>query len=630
MENLTVVIPFYNGHEHIDRLLWSLPKDTPILIVDDLSDKPLRITDRANVRVMRMERKGYFSGAVNAGIAACRTDVLVLNQDVWFAGDAWQDFIAVNRDRYAMMGERIRGTHPAFPEGYIHGTFMFMRRDAINRVGCLNETDFPLWGATAEWQWRVARAGFRVLPMTTIPNFHHAREEGQPYGSSISQLLRKERDRQDLLVRTPPLVSVVIPSFNQGEYLQDAVNSLIGGATSLGASAGQTMQAFEIIIVDDASTVAESRKLAHALADPWKGIHVIQLHQNVGAAAAQNVGIQRACGRYITVMDGDDMREPHALAALYKACVANPGMVAYDDIRVFAGGERHKVWRMPDTYDFDILVEKNQMHKGIMFPKSAWQAVGGYPEQMRKGREDWAFNIALGRAGYCGVHVAGAGYLYRREGQNRTLRNTSPEWRDYFMEQLQGLFPDVYNGVRTMACCGKGKVTQEAQPRALAKGATITRAASVQAPSGFVQIEYLGNNYGTTVWGGPGSAPTGRSYTFGAEAVHRVKYVDPRDAQFFVNLREGGRNLFALVRPEPIAAPDPEPVGVADTGNGVDNLSTPQGDEPETLPNPGDLTVPEIKTLALTKAQWEQVLAMERAGKNRVSAVEFMESQLVD
>lgn len=627
MKNLTIVVPFYNGHEHIDRLLWSLPGDIPIIIVDDLSDKPLRISDRDNVTVVRMKRKGYFSGAVNAGIAACKTDVLVLNQDTWLAGDEWQGFIEVNRDRYAMIGERIRGVHPAFPEGYIHGTFMFMRRDAINKVLYLNEVDFPLWGATAEWQWRVARAGFKVLPMGEIPSFHHARGEGQPYGTSISQLLKREPGHQDLLVRTPPLVSVVIPSYNQGKYLRDAVNSLIGGPTSLGHHPGQTLQAFEIIIVDDASTDAESRELAHELADPWKGIHVIQLTKNVGAAAAQNVGITRACGRYITVMDGDDMREPHALNALYRACVANPGMVAYDDIRIFADGVWGKVLRMPDTYDFDILVEKNQMHKGIMYPRKAWEAVGGYPEQMRQGREDWGFNVALGRAGYCGVHVSGTGYLYRREGQNRTLRNTSPEWRDYFMEQLRGIFPDVYNGERPMACCGKGKVTQPAQPRTLARGVTVQRAASAQAPTGFVQIEYQGTNYGTTVWGGPGSAPSGRSYTFGAGAADRIKYVDPRDVQWFRNLREGGQNVFAMVQVKPAPQPAPE-VSEAEE---VDKLSTPTEEtQAEALPDPADLTVAEIKEIDLTPAQWEQMLAAERIGKNRVSAIEHMEAQLVD
>lgn len=617
MKNLTIVVPFYNGHEHIARLLWGLPKDIPIIIVDDHSDKPLSLSAMENVTVLRPDTKGYFSGAVNAGIEACRTDVLVLNQDTWMVGEEWRDLLEVNRQNYAMIGERIQGTHPAFPAGYIHGTFMYMRRDAINKVGLLNREDFPLWGATAEWQWRAARAGFKILPMSTVPGFRHARGEGNPYGSSISEVLAREPKKKDLLVRTPPLVSVVIPSFNHGKYLRDAVNSLIGGPTSLGDHPGQTMQAFEIIIVDDASTYAESREMAHALADPWKGIHVIQNAQNLGAAAAQNIGINRAVGRFVTVMDGDDMREPHALGALYKACLANPGKVAYDDIRLFSGGARGKVMRMAE-YDFDILIHKNQMHKGIMFPRQAWQKAGGYPEAMRQGREDWGFNVALGRVGYCGVRISGAGYLYRREGQNRTLRNTSPEWHEYFEGQIRGIYPDVYEGERPMACCGKSN--QSPQPRALSRGLPISRAVEAKPHPGMVLVQYLGNNYGTTVWGGPGSAPSGKSYTFGAGPQQSTKYVFAEDVSWFLGLRERGANLFARVKEAaeqaPAAAPTEEP-------EAFDKLSS-------GAPDPSGLTVAEIKQLQLTKAQWAEMLALERLAKNRVSAVEYMEEQIVD
>ena len=63
-------------------------------------------------------------------------------------------------------------------------------------------------------------------------------------------------------------------------------------------------------------------------------------------------------------------------------------------------------------------IERNMMHMGIMFEKQAWQEVGGYREQMKHGREDWAFNVALGERGYCGVKLGRSGYLYRRHGHN--------------------------------------------------------------------------------------------------------------------------------------------------------------------------------------------------------------------
>ncbi|GAG09004.1 unnamed protein product, partial [marine sediment metagenome] len=89
---LTIVIPFFNGYKHIDRLLESLPVDMPVVIVDDHSDVPLQL-ERDNVRVIRPERKGYFTGAVNVGIDACETDVLILNQDTWLEGTQWLDLL---------------------------------------------------------------------------------------------------------------------------------------------------------------------------------------------------------------------------------------------------------------------------------------------------------------------------------------------------------------------------------------------------------------------------------------------------------------------------------------------------------------------------------------------------------
>ena len=80
---LTIVVPFYNGHATLTRLLDTLPSELPVVIVDDHSDEPLQL-DREGVTVLRPPEKGFFSGAVNAGVQSVHTDVLILNQDVWF------------------------------------------------------------------------------------------------------------------------------------------------------------------------------------------------------------------------------------------------------------------------------------------------------------------------------------------------------------------------------------------------------------------------------------------------------------------------------------------------------------------------------------------------------------------
>lgn len=150
--DLTVIIPFYNGDSTIlDKLLHNLNDlQLSVIVVDDLSEHPYD-GELHNAKLLNLNKKGYFSGAVNEGIKSCATDVLVLNQDVSFvSGTQWLELLTEQRGKYAMIGESIKGEHPGWEHGYIRGTFMFMRRDAINKVGLLDESHFPHWGSTCD------------------------------------------------------------------------------------------------------------------------------------------------------------------------------------------------------------------------------------------------------------------------------------------------------------------------------------------------------------------------------------------------------------------------------------------------------------------------------------------------
>jgi len=543
---LIVVIPFYNGNRRIaDKLLKELSNlNLPTIVVDDLSTRPL--INLHGAQQLNLNKKGYFSGAVNAGISACDTDVLVLNQDVSIAGKQWLDLIADKRETYAMIGERILGDHPAWQTGYIRGSFMFMRRDAITKTGLLDDGHFPHWGSTADWQCRAARKGFKILPLKTIPGWVHLKGRGA-YGESTVTVLNKRPDLKSKLVRTPPIISVIVPSFNHGKYLQDAVNSLIGGDTSLGHMPGQTFQGFEIIIVDDASTEITSRKIGASLADDWKGIKFIQREVNGGTSAANNSGIREACGKYITVMCGDDMMESERLEIMLAEIEKNTDAVIYDDCQLFSGKERTKSISMQE-YSFNKLIHKNQMHCGILFKKYAWEVVGGYPEAMKYGREDWAMNVALGINGYCGVHIKKAMYLYRRENQNRTLTNTTPKWREFFLEQLNKLYPRIYAGERPDMCCGN-----RATPKAVIKASSLPTEVIIQGVNGMTLLEYVGGSQGTQSWYG---VMTGIKYEFGLKK--KLGNVDPADLETFrmnkpgfLEIRENGKPVFKLAKVTP-------------------------------------------------------------------------------
>lgn len=567
MENLTIVVPFWNGHNTIRRLMNSLPPDIPAIIVDDMSDEPLTMAhiNRKNTRIVRLRNKGFFSGAVNAGAAECRGDFLILNQDTWFEGGQWQRVLSKrNRRRYATIGHGVM-KHRSWKAGYVQGTFMFVRRDAWNKVGGFNERDYPLWGSTCEWQLRVCRAGYGALPLykKKILGFRHdehRRAERRNYGSAITEMLRRHDVDRDKMLDTPPMVSIVVPCYNYGRFLNDAINSLIGGETCLGQMDGQTFQSFEVVIVDDAST-DDSWQIAQSLVNPQKGIRAIRQSKNGGCPATLNRGIREAHGQYIHILSADDMRESWSIEQMVRTLQDNPHSIPYGDITIVTGGQRARTLKLPD-YDFEKVLKKNPMPAGIMYPVEAWKEVGGYPEVMRHGREDWAFNIALGMHGWCGIHTGHSGNLYRRDRQNRSLQTSnihkgevaptgSRDWRAFFRQQLQELYPGIYEGERMGSCCGGGRPMGKAGQGAKGK------AQNLPGRKGMVVLEYVGSNDGKqTFWGDV----TATQYRFGGS--RKRGYVAVADVPGLLSLTKRKRKLFlraASPKPKPKPKRKPKP-----------------------------------------------------------------------
>jgi hypothetical protein len=331
-----------------------------------------------------------------------------------------------------------------------------------------------------------------------------------------------------------------------------------------------------------------------------------------------------------------------------------------------------------DDYDFEKLLFKNHIHAGIVFPRVAWEQAGGYPEIMDDGREDWAFNIALGIHGWCGVHVKEFGYLYRREGQNRSEINTTQRHREVFLGKLKSLFPEIYGGDRPMACCGKGgargRATVSGTLSAVARstkqsltshsltGGTTLMAAPTGSTGPMIKIEYLGKQQ-STIWDGP---VTRTRYRFGVD--RKSGWVDRRDAgehakSGFLKLKDRHNNfLFKVVSGngeeavgvEAVPSSQGDPVvSVTGAEDAVSATVVEDGQEalvvvadPTTQEdavsatvveenlqenfryNPSEMYPSDIKRLNLTKTEWETLYRLEMAGKNRPAVKTFIEEKL--
>lgn len=629
MDDFTIIIPFFNGHATIGQLLKDIDDSVPgtqVLIINDRSDTgytaPYQLQ---NIKTIDLENKGYFSGAVNTGIKACNNDVLVLNQDARLQGAGWAELLWKESDNYAMIGERIYGNHPAWPDGYIQGTFMWIRRDAIDHIGYLDAELYPLWGATCEYQLRLHRAGYSTLGLKTIPDFRHTRN-GR-FGHAINTMLKRNPNRRGWFIRTPPEISVIAPCYNYGRYIPDMLGSLLGGKTSMGELRPQSMQSFEVIIVDDAST-DDTQEICKGLADNKKAIRYIRLKHNSGTAAAINAGIRASYGNVITVLSADDMRESNSLKRLYQALSHNLHSLIYDDIRCFGNGEYLDELKIAvSDYDFNQLLYKNHVHAGIMFPKHAWEEVGGYPEIFKDGREDWAMNVALGINGYCGVHIKEQGYLYRRENQNRSLTNTNPRRHEYFLAKLMSLFPQIYKGDRPIMCCGK-------RTSKVSKG-TRSYTAAIAMDAGSMVLEYIGTSQGTQTFYGPG---TGSQYVAGLSRP--LITADPKDAVTgnarkpgLLEIREAGKNIFRVYKPPkqtPIkpATPPKETPAEPEAPLQEEHEESQQEELPqEKLPQSvTTLSLPQIQKLFIDADTAKAWLQEELEGKKRKTVIAYLKA----
>lgn len=105
-----------------------------------------------------------------------------------------------------------------------------------------------------------------------------------------------------------PLISVIVPVYNVGDYLEGCLNSLLA----------QTYPNMELILVDDAST-DNSGALCRGYASRDSRIQTVRLPQNRGPSAARNEGIRRAQGAYLSFVDADDRVEPDLLDQLYES-----------------------------------------------------------------------------------------------------------------------------------------------------------------------------------------------------------------------------------------------------------------------------------------------------------------------
>lgn len=182
---------------------------------------------------------------------------------------------------------------------------------------------------------------------------------------------------------TPPAVSIIIPCYNDGKYLPEAVASALA----------QTYAHIELIVVDDHSTDLVTKAALAAAHE--RGIRVLTTPEGKkGLPAARNTGIAAATGKYILPLDADDKISPSYVDKAVAALESNANaQVCTSRVRFF--GLRHHEWVQPPYAYSALVLEQYKIVATSLYRKTDWERVGGYDERLTLGKEDMVFWLDL-------------------------------------------------------------------------------------------------------------------------------------------------------------------------------------------------------------------------------------------
>jgi glycosyltransferase involved in cell wall biosynthesis len=195
-----------------------------------------------------------------------------------------------------------------------------------------------------------------------------------------------------------PAVSVIIPCYNQGQYLAESIGSVLAS----------DFDDLEIIVVDDGSSAPETCRILECLNYPKT---TLIRRQNGGLSTARNTGIAAAQGRYILPLDADDRIGPNYIGQSVAALDADPKLGI-----VYCLGEKFgdAVGAIQAaSFSLPRMRFSNLIFCSALFRKEDWEKVGGYKPEMRYGCEDWEFWISLLELGRTVLRLQLVGFMYR-------------------------------------------------------------------------------------------------------------------------------------------------------------------------------------------------------------------------
>lgn len=235
-------------------------------------------------------------------------------------------------------------------------------------------------------------------------------------------------------VRSAPEVSVIVPAYNVSDYIAEALDSVFA----------QTFSNYEVIVVNDGSP--DTERLEQVL-QPYRDRILYIVQQNKGLSGARNTAIRAATGKYIALLDADDIWLPDYLTVQLAFLHANPefdlvscNALMFGD-ETYGGREFMEAFPSHGPANFDSLVtRKCNLFVSVTAKRDVVEAEGLFDEDLRS-CEDYDLWLRLAAAGRgIGYHEKVLVRYRRREGS----LSADPVWMAEsnlkVLEKMQRMF----------------------------------------------------------------------------------------------------------------------------------------------------------------------------------------------
>lgn len=226
------------------------------------------------------------------------------------------------------------------------------------------------------------------------------------------------------------MISIIIPNYNQQDYLSDALDSTISQIKVV---------PYEVIVIDDGST-DNSLEIAkkYEKENPFLIKAVSQV--NKGLASARNTGIMNAKFDWILPLDADDALQENAIQKSIEAIKKTDADIIGLSFKTF-GTSNEQIILMPDPKLEDFR-SGNRLGYCSVIRKSKLLEVGGYSPKMVEGYEDLHLWINLLSRGAKIITIPEVLWLYRTK-EKSMWKDITPEIHEKLLTQINKDVPEA-------------------------------------------------------------------------------------------------------------------------------------------------------------------------------------------